>query len=169
MHSIVLRNTISKGCVFLTNYELLADEAYSMGLTVKEKPLHGSDGLIKGRRIAIRQDIPTLTQKADVLAEELGHHYTTVGNILDQANIDARKQERKARLWAYDKRIGLSGFIQGFRQHCHSRYELAECLGVTEEFLQEAIECYREKYGCMVELGGYIILFEPRLAVIEKF
>lgn len=169
MHSIVLRNTISKGCVFLTNYELLADEAYSMGLTVKEKPLHGSDGLIKGRRIAIRQDIPTLTQKADVLAEELGHHYTTVGNILDQANIDARKQERKARLWAYDKRIGLSGFIQGFRQHCHSRYELAECLGVTEEFLQEAIECYREKYGCMVELDGYIILFEPRLAVIEKF
>ena len=82
----------------MTNYELLADEAYSIGLTVKEKALHGNDGLIKGRRIAIRQDIPTLTQKADVLAEELGHYYTTVGNILDQANIDARRQERKARL-----------------------------------------------------------------------
>ena len=158
----------SKGCVILTNYELLADEAYSMGLTVKEKSLHGNDGLIKGRRIAIRQDIPTLAKKADVLAEELGHYHTTIGNILDQTNTDARKQERKARLWAYDKRIGLSGIIHGFHQHCSSRYELAECLGVTEEFLQEALECYREKYGCAVEFSGYIILFEPSLAVWEK-
>ena len=149
-------------------YEELLLEAEQHGITVKEKPLPLSDGLIKGRRIAIRQDIPTLAKKADVLAEELGHYHTTVGNILDQTNIDSRRQERKARLWAYDKRIGLSGIIQGFHQHCSSRYELAECLGVTEEFLQEALECYREKYGCAVEFSGYIILFEPSLAVWEK-
>lgn len=124
-------------------------------------------GLYIDGSVALKSGMSS-TKTADTLAEELGHHYTTVGNILDQTNIDARRQEKKARLWAYDKRIGLSGFIQGFRQHCHSRYELAECLGVTEEFLQEAIECYREKYGCMVELDGYIIIFEPRLAVMEK-
>ena len=96
----------------MTDYELLANEAYSMGLTVKEKPLHGSDGLIKGRRIAIRQDIPTLAKKADVLAEELGHHYTTVGNILDQSVAEARKQERAARIWAYKLRIPLLDLVK---------------------------------------------------------
>ena len=124
-------------------------------------------GLYIDGSVALKSGMSS-TKTADTLAEELGHHYTTVGNILDQTNIDARRQEKKARLWAYDKRIGLSGIIQGFRQHCHCRYELAECLGVTEEFLQEAIECYREKYGCMVELDGYIIIFEPRLVVMEK-
>ena len=149
------------------SYEELLEEAQESGLTIKELPLQSNDGRIKGKRIAIRRDIPTV-KKADVLAEELGHYRTTAGDILDQSSANNRKQERTARLWAYNKRIGLSGIIQGFRQHCHSRYELAECLGVSEEFLQEAIECYREKYGCMVELDGYIILFEPSLAVMEK-
>ncbi|MCB7320147.1 ImmA/IrrE family metallo-endopeptidase [Lacrimispora sp. 210928-DFI.3.58] len=149
------------------SYEDLLNEADQSGLTVKEASLQSNDGRIKGKRIAIRRDIPTV-KKADVLAEELGHYRTTAGDILDQSSANNRKQERTARLWAYNKRIGLSGIIQGFRQHCHSRYELAECLGVSEEFLQEAIECYREKYGCMVELDGYIILFEPSLAVMEK-
>lgn len=154
----------------MSEYERLLEEISETGLYVAENvPFQSkADGLIIDDIIGLSDHLKTTAEKADVLAEELGHHYTTVGNILDQANIDARKQERKARLWAYDKRIGLSGFIQGFRQHCHSRYELAECLGVTEEFLQEAIECYREKYGCMVELDGYIIIFEPRLAVMEK-
>lgn len=150
------------------SYEELLKEADENHILVREKPLINSDGRVKGQRIAIREGISTSAQKADVLAEELGHYYTTVGRIVEQNTAEARKQERKARLWAYDKRVGLSGIIQGFRQHCHSRYELAECLGVTEEFLQEAIECYREKYGCMVELDGYIIIFEPRLAVMEK-
>lgn len=153
----------------MTKKEELEQIAFDEGVLIDYVDFKSSHlaGLYIDGSVALKSGMSS-TKTADTLAEELGHHYTTVGNILDQANIDARKQERKARLWAYDKRIGLSGFIQGFRQHCHSRYELAECLGVTEEFLQEAIECYREKYGCMVELDGYIIIFEPRLAVMEK-
>ena len=64
-------------------YEALLDEACDMGLTVKEKPLKFNNGRIKGNRIAIRQDIDTEKEKACVLAEELGHYYTSVGNILD--------------------------------------------------------------------------------------
>lgn len=149
-------------------YEELLIEAEHSGLLVKEKSLPLSDGRVKGNRIAIRQNIPTLKKKADVLAEELGHYYTTVGRIVEQDTVNARKQERTARLWAYDKRIGLSGLIYGYRQHCQNRHELAECLEVSEDFLQEALECYREKYGIMTELDGYIILFEPSLAVVEK-
>lgn len=150
------------------NYEDLLIEADGAGLVVKEKPLLLSDGRIKGRKIAIRKNIPTLRKKADVLAEELGHYYTTAGRIIEQQSISDRKQERTARLWAYNKRIGLSGIIQGYRKHCRNLHELAECLEVSEDFLKEALECYREKYGCYTELNGYLIMFEPYLAVIEK-
>ncbi len=149
-------------------YEELLIEAETLGVTVKELPLRSSDGRIKGKRIAIRSDIPTLAKKADVLAEEMGHYHTTAGNILDQNNTANYKQERTARLWAYNKQIGLSGIIQGYRQSCRNQYELAECLGVSEEFLSDALQCYREKYGLYAEIDGYIIMFEPHLAVMEK-
>ena len=72
-------------------YEALLDEACDIGLIVKEKPLQYNNGRIKGNRIAIRQDINTTTEKACVLAEELGHHHTSVGNILDM-DISAEPQ-----------------------------------------------------------------------------
>lgn len=150
-------------------YEELLIEADKAGLIVKEKPLQYSDGRINGDRIAIRQDIPTQAQKADVLAEELGHYYTTAGRIVEGEELNSIKQERIARLYAYDKRIGLSGIIQGYRNHCRNRYELAQELDVSEEFLAEALNCYREKYSPYVHLDGYTIVFEPYLAVIERF
>lgn len=148
-------------------YENLLIEYSNPHLIVKEKDLPVSKGRIKGNKIAIRRNLST-KEKCCVLAEELGHYYTTSGNILDQSKISNRKQELKARLWAYDKLIGLSGIIQGYRSGCRNQYELAECLGVTEEFLQEALGCYKKKYGIMAEIDGYMIIFEPSLAVIEK-
>ena len=99
----------------------------------------------------------------------MGHHYTTVGNILDQSDTGSMKQEMKARLWAYDKMIGLSGIIQGYKAHCLCRYDLAVYLDVTEELLDEALSCYRNKYGTSVELDVYLIVFDPSLAVLAKF
>ena len=148
-------------------YEDLLKEADEEGLIVREKNLPGYDGRIYRNRVAIRKDIRTQTQKTCVLAEELGHHYTTVGNILDQSDPGAMKQERKARLWAYNKLIGLSGIIQGYKAHCRSRYDLAKYLDVTEEFLDEALACYRNKYGTSVELDGYLIVFEPS-RIVDK-
>lgn len=150
------------------SYEELLIEADNLGLTVKEKPLNVNDGRIMGMNIAIRNDIPTSDEKACVLAEEIGHYHTTVMDIIDQSTTWNQKLERSGRLWAYNRQIGLSGIIQGYRNHCQNLHELAECLGVTEEFLQDALDCYRQKYGIMTEIDGYIIMFEPSLAVIEK-
>lgn len=149
----------------MTNYELLLDEACNIGLNVKEKPLCSSDGRIKGKRIAIRKDIDTSTQKACVLSEELGHYYTTVGNIINLSNAQNRKQERQARIWAYNNRIGLYGLIRAYEQGCRSRYDVAEFLGVTEEFLEDAINSYRDKYGVYTTVDNYIITFIPNLNV----
>ena len=67
-------------------YDELLMEADKAGLIVKEAPLALNDGLCVGNKIAIRKDIVTSVQKADVLAEELGHHFTTVGNIIEMQN-----------------------------------------------------------------------------------
>lgn len=148
-------------------YEQLLIQADASDLDIREKPLKAHRGRIKGRKIAIKQDMSS-TEKACVLAEELGHYHTTVGDILDQNNVENRKQELKARLWAYNKQIGLMGLVNAYNHGCHSRYEAAEYLEVTEEFLQDAINCYHSKYGICVEMDNYIIFFEPTLAVMEK-
>lgn len=148
-------------------YEALLDEACDMGLTVKEKPLKYNNGRIKGNRIAIRQDINTTTEKACVLAEELGHHETSVGNILDMTSAANRKQERQARLWAYNKQIGLIGLVRAFEHGCQNRFEIAEYLEVTEEFLEECIECYRNKYGICKQVDNYVVYFIPQLSMMK--
>ena len=79
-------------------YEALLKEADSHQLIVKEKPLIRNNGLIIGNKIAIRKDIDTEIEKSCVLAEELGHYYTTVGDIMDQTDVSNRKQERRARV-----------------------------------------------------------------------
>lgn len=149
------------------NYEILLEESDSAGLIVKEKPLKYNNGRIKGRRVAIRKDINTTTEKGCVLAEELGHYYTSTGNILDQSSVLNRKQELHARAWAYDKMIGLPGLIRAHKHGCRSLYEIAEYLEVTEEFLKEAIEHYQRKYGQCTMFDNCIVCFEPSLGILE--
>lgn len=149
------------------NYETLLKEADSQCLIVKEKPLRANKGRIKGIRIAIKKDIST-TEKACVLAEELGHHYTTVGNILDQTDAGNRKQERRARLWAYRRAFDLIDLISAYKYGCRNRYEIAEYLEVTEQFLQDALDTYKEKYGLCTKVDKYVVFFEP-LGILEVF
>lgn len=149
------------------NYESLLDEAHQDGLVVKEKPLKYNNGRIKGIKIAIRNDIDTTTEKSCILAEELGHYYTTTGNILDQSVVMNRKQEHRARLWAYDKMIGLNGLISAAKAGCQSQYEIAEYLEITEEFLSEALAVYRQKYGLGKLVDNYWICFTPTSQVYE--
>ena len=142
-------------------YEQLLTTADQNGLLVKEKKLAKHDGLLKGKRIAIRKDIETQAEKSCVLAEELGHHYTSSGDILDQDNIMKQKQEYRARLYGYNLKIGLTGLIRAYEAGCRNLYEMAEYLDATEEYLKEAIQCYRSKYGVCAAVDNYVIYFEP--------
>lgn len=147
-------------------YEELLLEADNNKLVTKEKNLPVSKGRIKGHRIAIDRKLTT-TEKACVLAEELGHHYTTVGNILNQSSVENRKQELKARIIAYDKMIGLSGIIKAYNAGCRNRYEVSEYLDVTEEFLVDALSHYESKHGLCTTYGEYLIYFNP-LGVLKR-
>lgn len=142
-------------------YEQLLTTADQNGLLVKEKKLAKHDGLLKGKRIAIRKDIETHAEKSCVLAEELGHHYTSSGDILDQDNIMKQKQEYRARLYGYNLKIGLTGLIRAYEAGCRNLYEMADFLDSTEEYLKKAIQCYRSKYGVCTAIDNYVIYFEP--------
>lgn len=148
------------------NYTDLLEETTQAGITVKEMPFQAYDGRIKGNRIYIRRNMPTV-QKACVLAEELGHNETGYGDILDQASVSDIKQEQRARLWAYNKMIGLQGIIAAYKHGCTSLHEMAEFLEVTEEFLNDSLTAYRSKYGCYATIDNYVIYFEPSLGVLE--
>ena len=154
------------GKVIIMELDELLTEADALGLPVTEKPFRTFDGRIKNNKIYLRQDMSHANKKC-VLAEELGHHYTTVGNILDQSDAGNRKQEYQARIWAYDRLVGLTGIIDCYKAGCQTISEMAEYLEVTEQFLREALERYRQKYGIYTCVDNFIIYFEPYLAVVE--
>ena len=158
------------GGIYLNKLEQLEQEAFENAVKVHNYYLGEENlkGIYIDGNIAINTSVDNGAEKACVLAEELGHYHTTVGDITDLSDSQNRKQERQARLWGYNKLIGLTGLISAFHAGCHSRHETAEYLGVTEQFLQECIDCYTEKYGEYAKIDNYIIFFIPNLAVMEE-
>lgn len=150
-------------------YDELLIQSDSKDIRVKELPLAEDDGRIRGNRIAIRNDIPTLTEKSCVLAEELGHYHTTYGNIIDQSDVMNRKQELRARMWGYNRLIGLTGIINAYKKGCRNLAEMADELDVTEKYLKEALKAYHNKYGTCATIDKYIIYFEPSLSVMKLY
>ncbi len=64
----------------LNKYEELLEEAASQNISVDENfPFHGNlKGLYVDQNIALSDQLETSAEKACILAEELGHHYTSV-------------------------------------------------------------------------------------------
>lgn len=151
----------------LNIYEKLLDEAYRLNICILEGLNFKSEskGLIKDDIIGLSAELETSIEKACIIAEELGHFHTTAGNILDSSKVGNRKQERVARIWSFNRMITLDKLISAWEYGCRNRYEIAEYLEVTEEFLQEAIDTYRTKFGLNTTKGNYLISFEPNLSI----
>jgi hypothetical protein len=126
----------------------------------------GLKGLYKNRRIGISKSLNN-TEKKCTLTEELGHHFTSVGDITNQNCVNNRKQELRARIWAYNEQVGLLGIINAYENRCKNLLEIAEFLDVTEEFLSDALNYYKNKYGIYVKIDNYILYFSPNLYVMK--
>lgn len=149
-------------------HNTLLREAENEGIEVIYLPFRGRlKGLYYNNVIALSKDIDTTAEKNCILAEELGHYYTTVDDILDQKKIQNRKLERRARSWAYQRLVPLDKLTEAYKAGIRNRFELAEYLEVTERLLEEAIKYYREKYGIYCRVGKYWICFDP-LGIIEN-
>lgn len=151
-------------------YDNLLDEADKENIYVIENAKFQSkaSGLINNDVIGINKNVRSSAQRSCILAEELGHYHTSSGNILDQSSVSNRKQELHARAWAYNRLIGLYGIINAYRSGCRNGYEIAEHLNITEEFLAEALQYYRNKYGLCTTVDNYVIYFEPALGIFEQ-
>lgn len=154
----------------LTGYEKQLDIAQKENIIVIEKydmEETRFKGLYCDGTIALSKDMDTTIERSCILAEEMGHHYTTFGNITDQSKTMNVKQELRARMWAYNEKIGLMGIINAFEKRLTDFNEIAELLEVTPEFLFDALKCYKSKYSPHITLDNYIIFFEPNLSVAK--
>ena len=135
----------------MTTYDKLLDQANEQNITVIENHADFADTNIKGlycnNFIALSKDLSTTAERTCVLAEELGHHYTATGNILDQSTVENRKQEMYGRAHAYNRLIGLRGIIAAY--------------------LQEALSYYTNKYGICTQIDNYVVFFQPNIGVME--
>lgn len=152
----------------MTKYEHLLNKAHLQGINVYELDL-GIDipcGKCIGNNIIINSKC-TEKEKYCVLSEELGHFKYTVGNITNLKEIKNIKQENLARYFSYKSLVGITKLIEAYKLRI-SNCDLADYLGVTDEFLIEALSYYERKYGNWYQIDNYIIRFNP-LGVIEKF
>lgn len=95
----------------------------------------------------------------ETVAEEIAHHYTTFGNIIDQSDPSNRKQEAKARAVGAEMTVHPSLLIacklQGFKE----TWECAEYLNVTPEYLVDALQMYKSRFGLEFEYSGFLFKF----------
>lgn len=119
--------------------ELIAE--YEDKVDIEERNMH-CDGLYCDRVIWINDRL-TAAEKLSIVAEEIGHYETTVGNILEQVTLSNIKQELDARKWAYEKVVPLDEIKKALKQNITEIYALAEHFEVTEDFMRECLKHYR--------------------------
>jgi hypothetical protein len=148
-------------------YNELVIKATKDNVYIIEFPFKGeSKGYYSDGVIAINEKIDTNTEKKCILAEELGHFYTTNGEILDNSVL-SKKKESIARRWAYKKLITLNDLVLAFNTGICSKAELSDYLDVTPSFLDATLDYYKKRYGTHKKLDSYIIFFEPNLGILK--
>lgn len=117
---------------------------YDNDLTIefsKDLP-KGIPGYIMDTHIVINANL-RFDKALAVLAEEIGHHETSAGDILNYDDYRSMRQETKARRWSYKKLIPYRQLIDFVtKKDVVHRYELAEEFGVPEEFIEETLRMY---------------------------
>lgn len=129
----------------MNKYEELLIVAEKHGIKVTEKDM-ACKGLYGDGEIWISSRLTT-AEKAGILAEEIGHHLTSCGDITDQTLLCNIKQEHIARTYGYETFIPADVLRRALNDGCETLYDLSEYLGFDEEFCKKTIEHYQSKYG----------------------
>lgn len=154
--------------MLMYEYDRLLNLADTEGISVVEKNFKSNlKGLCVGKKIAIEKNMSE-AEKRCVLAEELGHYYMTVGNIIDTENSFNMKQEKIARKWAINTLLKPDDLIRAAKSGCEHFADVAEFLNVTELFLAEALMVFSDKYGAVYKTNEYIIHFNDNGYFVES-
>lgn len=149
--------SLYENLIINNNHHVSIDDGFK--LPGKFKGLYTDGVILIDKRLNYRE-------KIEVLAEELGHHELTHGNIVDSEDMFKYKFELKARRCGYELLITLDGIISAYKNGVHNLYELANYFEVTESYVIETLKHYKMKFGLSTYHEGYVIKFEP-LQVFE--
>lgn len=151
----------------MDKFEKLEQRIYDAGVDLDFVDFESDriKGLCCCNSIAISKALDTRAGKVCIAAEEFAHYQLTVGSIIDLTDVRNQKQEQKARLLAYNDQVGLTGLIKSYEFGCRSLSEIAEYLQVTDEFLDDAIKCYKSKYGMRTIVDNFMVKFEPSFEI----
>ncbi|MCU5745871.1 ImmA/IrrE family metallo-endopeptidase [Staphylococcus sp. SQ8-PEA] len=144
----------------MSKYEQLLIENQHIKIKDTVKLPYGYKGFYSDQVILI-DDSLTEYKKHETLAEEIAHYKITAGNILDQSDVLNKKLELKARRLAYASVITLQGIINAFDYGVENIHDLALYFEVSQEFVLNTINHYKQKYGLFVRCGDCLIKFEP--------
>lgn len=111
-----------------------------------------------------------------VLAEELGHHFTSIGDssaeyysLIDRVNLN--KTEAAALKWAAEYLLPLDEIVNAIKKGIKNIDELSDFLGVTDEFLLERFKFIARKQPYIrIQKNLFITLTNlPNIYLFKKF
>ncbi|WP_313627549.1 ImmA/IrrE family metallo-endopeptidase [Enterococcus italicus] len=98
-------------------------------------------------------------QLAGTIAEEIGHHLTTVGDIIDQDTNLKRKQEQLARDIGATLVVSPADIINCYEYGCKTIDECVAYLNITRQVFDYAISYYARRFNGIKTENGYTIFF----------
>ncbi|MGV2927176.1 ImmA/IrrE family metallo-endopeptidase [Macrococcus capreoli] len=121
---------------------------------------YGLSGLyLENQKVILMKKKLPFNKKVEVLSEEIGHYYTSAGDITDYKK--NAKQEAIARKKGYELIINFDSLIDAWKNGIHDLYSMSEYFNVSQEFILKSIEHLKQKYGIVIMHKNYRILLEP--------
>ena len=112
----------------------------------------------------------------EVLSEELGHYFTSVGDNLININsyrdyLKVCKCEKQALNWSVNTIISNNDLKQAFKNNCASYYDIADFLSVPEKLVIEKFKYLASKNNTgYISLGEYKIILSnlPNVLIYKE-
>lgn len=92
-----------------------------------------------------RKQIASAAEEATLIGHELGHYYTGYLYSADTPLQTRGRCEYRANAWAYKAICPVERIKEAIKNNCENLWEIAEYLGLPEDFLAAAIGYYKGK------------------------
>jgi Zn-dependent peptidase ImmA (M78 family) len=146
-------------------YEGLESEAAAEGIIVDYTELKTTRALLlRDGDLEVIQICPSASyaERACLLAEELGHHFTSVGNtVIHPDPTTLSRSEERALRFAVERLLPLDRVTVALSKAPRSLHELAEDLGVTVDLLRHAMAFWEATRGLYAKGDDCVLKFDP--------
>ena len=113
--------------------EAMRELARRMGVRIIQKDMQGAlAGAYVDQTIFLNNKLDDTAKKC-VLAEEIGHHFTAKGNVMDLVTVDDYETELDGRRWGYEVLLPVSQIRTALRVGIREIKSIAELYNVTPE------------------------------------